>query len=324
MHTSNDHVRPTTARPGRRRRWLAIGAAVTLAAAAGTGVHLAGATTASTTSAFVPITPVRVLDTRPGVDVGLAGPFESMQGRDLAVTGSIPTAGGAQVVVPVGATAVALNVTVVQATAAGFLSVRPSGTPGPPQTSNLNFSAGDIVPNAVTVAVPTAGSLAGSIEITYDAFGATGPTADVLGDVVGYFVEAPAGQTGPPGPAGPTGPAGPEGEPGTPAPTGLLPVAMGNVLQQPDCGAVPRWNVMSCTRTGNGVYELEIAGIAGNDFNQAAHVTTVTPVCNETTVAIGQFASPTNTALLQVRLRSSVDQAPVNCQFTFITWETPT
>jgi hypothetical protein len=317
--------RPT--HPRARRRWFALGLTVVVATGAGIGVRFAGAT-GSTASAFVPVTPVRILDTRAGVDVGLSGPFTSPQGRDLTVTGSIATASGPQVVVPAGATAIALNVTVVGATADGFVSVRPSGTPGPAETSNLNFSAGDIVPNAVTVALPTSGALAGSIELTYDAYGLVGPTADILGDVVGYFVEAPAGQQGPAGPTGPAGPAGatgPQGEPGTPAPTGLLPVAMGNVLQQPDCGLpIPRWNVLSCERTATGVYELELAGIAGNEFNQARYVTVVSPTCNDVTVAVGQFSSPTNTALLQVRLRSSVNQDAINCQFNFITWKTPT
>jgi hypothetical protein len=42
------------------------------------------------------------------------------------------------------------------------------------------------VPNAVTVAVPTAGANAGRIDITWDALGSLGPTTDVLTDVVGY------------------------------------------------------------------------------------------------------------------------------------------
>jgi hypothetical protein len=43
-----------------------------------------------------------------------------------------------------------------------------------------------VVPNAVTVAMPTVGPYAGQIDITYDAYGATGPTTDILIDVVGY------------------------------------------------------------------------------------------------------------------------------------------
>jgi hypothetical protein len=108
----------------------------------------------------------------------------------LQVTGSIARPDGTSaVVVPSGATAVVLNVTVAGPTADGFLSVRPDGTPGAPETSNLNFTAGDIVPNAVTAALPSSGK----IELTYDAYSAAGPTTDVLVDVTGYYVAATGG-----------------------------------------------------------------------------------------------------------------------------------
>ena len=201
-----------------RSWWAAVGAAVAVTLGAGAGMTLVRADT-SAPSTFVSVTPVRVLDTRDGVGVGLSGRFVSADGRDLQVTGPIATSAGQQVVVPDGATAVALNVTVVQPEAAGFLSVRPAGTPGPPETSNLNFEAGDITPNAVTVALPTAGTAAGAIEITYDAFGAAGPTTDVLADVVGYFVDG--GGAGAPGPKGPKGDKGDPGEQGPPGPVGI-------------------------------------------------------------------------------------------------------
>jgi hypothetical protein len=197
-----------------RSRWAAIGAAVAVSLGAG-GLAVVGASS-SPASSFVAVTPERVLDTRVGL--GLDGPLVSPTGRDLPITGTIPTPGGAQVVVPDGATAVALNVTVVQPAADGFVSVRPSGTPGTPTTSNLNFSAGAVVPNAVIVALPTSGSQAGSIELLYDALGAVGPTTDLLVDVTGFFAVAEGsgstvtGPQGPEGPAGPAGPAGPQGE----------------------------------------------------------------------------------------------------------------
>jgi hypothetical protein len=110
--------------------------------------------------------------------------------------------------VPVGATGVLLNVTVVSPSAAGFLSVRPGDATGAPKTSSLNFAANATVPNSVQVALPTAGANAGQIDITYDALGVAGPTTDVLVDVVGYVVVG-VGATGPAGPQGPVGPAGP-------------------------------------------------------------------------------------------------------------------
>lgn len=195
MSTTDVHHSPTQLgatdppRRGRlwRSRWAAIGAAVAVTLGGGT-LHLAGAT-ASEPSSIISITPTRILDTRDPTDLGLTGPFVSAVGQDLQVTGQVATTAGAQTVVPDGATGVLLNVTVVQPTAAGFVSVRPAGTAGPPQTSSLNFEAGDITPNAVFVALPTDGADAGRIEITYDAFGTPGPTTDILGDVVGYTME---------------------------------------------------------------------------------------------------------------------------------------
>lgn len=174
-----------------RSRWAAIGAAVAVAVGAGGVVQWASASSGAP-SGFVGITPLRVLDTRGGVDVGLAGPFVSPVSQDLMITGNIPTTTGSQVVVPPRATGVVLNVTVVQPTNAGFVSVRPADAPGAPATSSLNFEAGVTQPNAVTVQLPTSGADAGAIEITYDAYGTPGATTDLLVDVVGYYVPAAA------------------------------------------------------------------------------------------------------------------------------------
>ncbi len=172
-----------------RSRWAAVGAAAAVTIGASGFVGLVNAAS-SAPSDIVAITPVRVLDTRDPSNVGLAGPFVSAVGQDLTVTGNIATTTGNQIVVPPGATSVLLNVTAVAPTADGFISVRPADAPGAPATSSLNFEAGAVVPNAVTVAVPTSGADVGKIEITYDALGTAGPTTDVLVDVVGYTVAA--------------------------------------------------------------------------------------------------------------------------------------
>jgi len=109
-------------------------------------------------------------------------------------------------------------VTVVAPSAAGFLSVRPGDATGVPSTSSLNFAAGDIVPNSVQVALPTAGANAGQVDITFDAFGVPGPTTNVLADVVGYLI---AGGPGTPGPAGATGATGAAGATGAPGVAGV-------------------------------------------------------------------------------------------------------
>lgn len=169
-----------------RSRWAAVGAAVAVTFGAG---GLFAASAASPESSTVAIEPVRILDTRDPVNVGLAGPFVSPVAQDLKVTGSVPTTTGTKTVVPAGATGVFLNVTPVGSTAAGFISVRPANAGGLPSTSNVNFTVGAINPNAVLVELPVGGGDDGKIEITFDAFGAAGPTSDVLVDVVGYTTD---------------------------------------------------------------------------------------------------------------------------------------
>jgi hypothetical protein len=169
-----------------RSRWAALGAAVAVTLGGG-GMFAVSA--ASPESSVVTLEPVRILDTRDPVNVGLAGPFVSPVSQDLKVTGSIPTTTGTKIVVPPGATGVFLNVTPVGSTAAGFISVRPANAAGLPTTSNVNFTVGAINPNAVLVELPVGGADDGKIEITFDAFGAAGPTSDVLVDVVGYTTD---------------------------------------------------------------------------------------------------------------------------------------
>ncbi|MCH7606828.1 MAG: hypothetical protein IH962_06700, partial [Chloroflexi bacterium] len=102
-------------------------------------------TAANTKSAatYKPLSPGRILDTR------TSGGALGKQGvRTIQVTGK---AG-----VPSSATAVAMNVTVVDATAASFLTAWPAGKPRP-NASNLNYVAGQTVPNLVIVTVGAGG-----------------------------------------------------------------------------------------------------------------------------------------------------------------------
>jgi hypothetical protein len=174
-----------------RSRWAAIGAAIAVSLGAG-GLFVAQAAPGPSESTIVTVSPERILDTRDPNNIGLPGPFVSAVSQKLKVTGSIPTATGTKTVVPTGATGVLLNVTPVNPTANGFISIRPGDATGAATTSSLNFTTGvaGIVPNAVQVAVPTAGANAGNIDITYDAYGVAGPTTDILIDVVGYMTSA--------------------------------------------------------------------------------------------------------------------------------------
>jgi len=117
------------------------------------------------------LTPTRLLDTRNGT--GGLGVFSSHVAQTFAVTGH----GG----VPSGATAVTGNLTVTGQSSLGYLSVGPVAQNNP-TSSTLNFPLNDDRANAVTVALDGNGKLS----ITYAA-PTSGPTAQVIFDVTGYF-----------------------------------------------------------------------------------------------------------------------------------------
>jgi hypothetical protein len=111
---------------------------------------------------FHPLTPSRILDTR------ATGPVGPSAALPLQVTGrgGVPAAG---------VSAVVMNVAVTAPTATGYLTVFPLGEPIPP-TSNLNFTAGDTVPNLVTAKLGAGGSVQ-----LYNAMGSTHVVVDVAG-----------------------------------------------------------------------------------------------------------------------------------------------
>jgi GH25 family lysozyme M1 (1,4-beta-N-acetylmuramidase) len=124
---------------------------------------------------FHSMVPFRVLDSR--VANGWSGKVSAGADRDLVVTG----ASG----VPATASAVVMNVTVVESTNESFLTVYPGGTTRP-NASNLNFGAGQIIPNLTTVRVGT-----GGVVRFANAVGAT----HVVADIVGYYDDgAPGGE----------------------------------------------------------------------------------------------------------------------------------
>lgn len=115
--------------------------------------------------------PTRILDTRSGVGTAV-GPVAAGPGgvRTLLVGG----ANG----VPANATAVLMNVTVTSPTTPSHVTVFPDGV-AMPVASNLNFSAGQTVPNLVMVKLGTGGRL--------KVFNNAG-NVDVIADVAGYLV----------------------------------------------------------------------------------------------------------------------------------------
>ena len=168
------------------------------------GLAVVRATSGSSlASSFVPMTPVRVVDTRS--DLGLVSLVDGVE-QSVTIVGSL---------VPLGATAVSLTVTAVDASAAGFVSVRPGDATGVPSTSNVNVERGGTIANSVVVKLPTVGDHTGTIKVLFDAMGTTNASTDVLIDVLGYYELASTG------PAGPAGTAGAKGDTGAPGADGV-------------------------------------------------------------------------------------------------------
>ncbi|TDC81999.1 choice-of-anchor D domain-containing protein [Micromonospora sp. KC606] len=120
------------------------------------------------TGMYYPLPPQRLMDTRSGLG-GHQGKIGARQTVDLLVQGR----GG----VPAGAGSVVLNVTVTNATAAGFLNVFPTGNDRP-NASSVNFPAGWLGSNNVTVKLGWEGKIS-----IYNHAGST----DVVVDVVGFY-----------------------------------------------------------------------------------------------------------------------------------------
>jgi hypothetical protein len=139
---------------------------------------LAGYYTPSGATTYFPVSPSRVLDTRPATSVGTApGKVTGGDVRDLVVTG----VGG----VPSSASAVVLGVTAVNATASTDVRVYPfDGTSGFPDVSNVNAYVGGPTPNLVVVRVGQDGKVR---------FRSSAGSVDLLADVYGYFDPSASG-----------------------------------------------------------------------------------------------------------------------------------
>ena len=127
-------------------------------------------TVTGTAGLYRPLVPGRLMDTRSSL--GGSPTLTAGQTVNLQVTGM-------QNVPATGVSAVVLNVTATNTTAAGYLTVFPTGA-GRPVASNLNFVAGQTVPNRVVVKVGTNGQVS-----IYDFTG----NADVIVDVGGWFTD---------------------------------------------------------------------------------------------------------------------------------------
>ena len=135
--------------------------------------------TPGTDGLYNPVLPNRILDTRSGNGGhhGAVGPGQTINVQIGGRSGSgVPATG---------VSAVVLNVTATGATASSFLIVYPMGT-SRPLASNLNFTAGQTVPNRVIVKVGTNAqtTTSGWVSI-YNGAGAV----NVVADVGGWFTD---------------------------------------------------------------------------------------------------------------------------------------
>src|SRR6185437_8452138 len=120
-------------------------------------------------AAYHPAGPTRAMDTRSGLG-GACGVVAPGSAAVLPIMGSLGISPG-------NVTAVVLNVTVTGPAAGGYLTVYSDGAPRP-SASNLNFSAGDTIPNLVVVPV---------VNGNIDFYNGSSGNVQIIADVEGYF-----------------------------------------------------------------------------------------------------------------------------------------
>ena len=129
-------------------------------------------------SRLVGVGPTRILDTTTGLGAAKA-PVGAGSSIALKVAGA-PGSG----VPAAGVTAVVLNVTATDATAAGHLTAYPSGLAGVPAVSSLSYAKSSTVSGLVTV--PVGGD--GAVDLRSSA-----GAVDLTADVTGYFTASGGG-----------------------------------------------------------------------------------------------------------------------------------
>ena len=139
-------------------------------------VDVEGYYSGGTGSDFVASTPQRICDTRSNSNT------TPCVGKKIGSGGTLTLQAAGVAGVPSTATAVVVSVTTLNETAAGFLTIYPTGA-SQPTTSQINFTSGAYVNNEVTVEVGTNGNISLS--------NSTGDSTDVLVDLLGYYTPAP-------------------------------------------------------------------------------------------------------------------------------------
>lgn len=151
---------------------------------------------------FVPMTPCRLIDTRPGeFHIGPHDTFGASDTKTIAAHGD-----NGDCTIPTDAVGLSLNVTALDAIAPSFLTIWPDGDR--PEASSLNPVPGQPpIPNAVTTTLSGGGS--------FDVFNLAG-TVNVIIDVNGFYtaksLKELAASAGTPGPQGDKGDKGDPGD----------------------------------------------------------------------------------------------------------------
>ena len=131
-------------------------------------IDVLGAFVPGAPARFVPVTPSRVVDTREGVGAPRARVERADVGVPLMGRGGVPAGG---------ASAVLMNVTAIAPSTGTYVTVYPAGT-ARPFASNLNATAGQVVPNMVLSRLGSGGAA-----VLYNNSG----SIDLVADVMGYF-----------------------------------------------------------------------------------------------------------------------------------------
>jgi hypothetical protein len=134
-----------------------------------------GSSNTQTGDLFTASSPSRICDTRPTYISGLT---DQCTGETIGAGGTLSVAVEGQGSVPAsGVTAAVVNVTVTDTSQSSYLTAWPAGATLP-VASDLNWVAGDTVPNMAVVAIGTSGSI--------DLYNNAGST-DVVVDVMGWY-----------------------------------------------------------------------------------------------------------------------------------------
>jgi hypothetical protein len=165
------------------RRRLPLVLAVLLGMGSPLAIWSSAQAAVTTPGGYTSLAPSRLLDTRVpvGVPTASAVAARATVGLQVAGRGGVPVSG---------VSAVVLNVTVTAPKSAGFVTVYGDGTAFP-TASNLNFVAGQTVPNLVIAPVGANGKVA--------LYNGSGGTVHLIADVSGWFSDATT-VVGPPGP----------------------------------------------------------------------------------------------------------------------------